>query len=184
MLSDGLTRRPLTEGIRPIYARGFSGCLEDICENVARVNDSVFVHVAPNQIRDLLALCLQSVVQLVKRVLRAAKIFSEIGKEDFHWLQSSSVQNCYHPLMFEARLQTYWADVDAAGIVYFPHFFRFVEHAEEELFRAAGLERQPLIQRYGIWMPRVEAFSKFSKPIRHGSAIRVRLSPQLVREKT
>src|SRR5262245_27658762 len=101
MLSDGLTRRPLTEGIRTIYKRGFSGCLEDICENVARVNDSVFVHVAPNQIRDLLALCLQSVVQLVKRVLRAAKIFSEIGKEDFHWLQSSSVQNCYDPLMFE-----------------------------------------------------------------------------------
>jgi acyl-CoA thioesterase FadM len=32
--------------------------------------------------------------------------------------------------MFEARFQTYWADVDAAGIVYFPHFFRFVEQAE------------------------------------------------------
>ena len=39
--------------------------------------------------------------------------------------------------MFEARFQTYWADVDAAGIVYYPHFFRFVEHAEEELFGGA-----------------------------------------------
>jgi acyl-CoA thioester hydrolase len=86
--------------------------------------------------------------------------------------------------MFEVRFQTYWADVDAAGIVYFPHFFRFVEQAEEELFRASGNERQPLIQKYGVWMPRVEAFSKFSKPIRHGAAIRVRLHPQIQGKKT
>src|SRR5689334_466212 len=86
-------------------------------------------------------------------------------------------------LMFEARFQTYWADVHAAGIVYYPHFFRFVEHAEEELFRAAGRERQPLIEESGIWMPRVESFSKFSKPIRHGAAIRVRLSPEIKGEK-
>jgi 4-hydroxybenzoyl-CoA thioesterase len=86
--------------------------------------------------------------------------------------------------MFEARFQTYWADVDAAGIVYYPHFFRFVEHAEEELFRASGHERQPLIQELKVWMPRVEAFSKFSKPIRHGSAIRVRLDPKIQGEKT
>jgi YbgC/YbaW family acyl-CoA thioester hydrolase len=86
--------------------------------------------------------------------------------------------------MFEVRLQTYWADVDAAGIVHFPHFFRFVEQAEEELFRASGKVRQPLIEEHGVWMPRVEAFSKFSKPIRHGAAIRVRLNPQILREKT
>jgi acyl-CoA thioester hydrolase len=78
--------------------------------------------------------------------------------------------------MFEVRLQTYWADVDAAGIVHFPHFFRFVEQAEEELFRASGKVRQPLIEEHGVWMPRVEAFSKFSKPIRHGAAIRVWLN--------
>jgi acyl-CoA thioester hydrolase len=86
--------------------------------------------------------------------------------------------------MFEARFQTYWADVDAAGIVYYPHFFRFVEHAEEELFRAAGKEWQRLIEQNHVWMPRVEAFSKFSKPIRHGAAIRVRLNPQIRGQKT
>ena len=42
----------------------------------------------------------------------------------------------------------------------------------------------PLIEESGIWMPRVEAFSKFSKPIRHGAAIRVRLSPEIKGEKT
>jgi 4-hydroxybenzoyl-CoA thioesterase len=83
------------------------------------------------------------------------------------------------PVMFEARFQTYWADTDAAGIVYFPHFFRFVEHAEEELFRAAGAELVRLLDAN-----QVEAFSKFSKPIRRGDAIRVRLNPQLKGEKT
>jgi len=86
--------------------------------------------------------------------------------------------------MFEARFQTYWADADPAGIVYYPHFFRFIEQAEEELFRAAGKERHSLIEEHHVWMPRVEAFSKFSKPIRHGAAIRVQLSPRIQGEKT
>src|SRR5436305_87758 len=86
--------------------------------------------------------------------------------------------------MFETRFQTYWSDVDAAGIVYFPQFFRFVGQAEEELFRSAGEELQPLIEQHHVWLPRVEAFSKFSKPIRHGAAIRVRLNPEIKGEKT
>ena len=86
--------------------------------------------------------------------------------------------------MFEARFQTYWADSDPAGIVFFPHFFRFVEQAEEELFRAAGEERQRLLVDNRVWIPRVEAFAKFSKPIRQGEAVRVRLNPQLQGLKT
>ncbi len=86
--------------------------------------------------------------------------------------------------MFETRFQTYWADVDAAGIVYFPHFFKYVEQAEEELFRAAGRNRLRMIEENGIWMPRVEAFSKFFAPIRHGAAIRVRLNPHIKGHKT
>jgi 4-hydroxybenzoyl-CoA thioesterase len=81
--------------------------------------------------------------------------------------------------MFEVRLQTYWSDVDAAGIVYYPHFFRFVEHAEEELFRVSGLKLQKVLEELRVWMPRVEAFSKFSKPIHRGAAIRVRLTPEI-----
>ena len=59
-----------------------------------------------------------------------------------------------------------------------------VRHAEEELFRAAGKELVRLLDANQVWMPRVEAFSKFSKPIHRGDAIRVRLTPQLKGEKT
>jgi YbgC/YbaW family acyl-CoA thioester hydrolase len=86
--------------------------------------------------------------------------------------------------MFEARFQTYWADSDPAGIVFFPHFFRFVEQAEEELFRAAGEERHDLLVENHVWIPRVEAFAKFSKPIRQGEAVRVQLNPQMQGSKT
>ena len=86
--------------------------------------------------------------------------------------------------MFEVRFQTYWADADAAGIVHFPNFFKFAERAEEDLFRTEGEELQSLLKSKGMWLPRVEAFSKFSKPIKLGTAIRVRLKPQLKGEKT
>src|SRR5437016_2907346 len=81
--------------------------------------------------------------------------------------------------MFEVKVQTYWADADSVGIIFFPHFFRFVEQAEEELFRAAGADRHGLLEANRVWMPRVEAFSKFLKPIKCGAAIRIRLNPQL-----
>jgi acyl-CoA thioester hydrolase len=86
--------------------------------------------------------------------------------------------------MFEKRFQTYWSDADSAGIVFFPHFFRFFEQAEEELFRSVGTSRQELLEANHVWMPRVEVFTKFSKPVRNGHAIRVRLTPQIKGEKT
>src|SRR6266487_3087398 len=87
-------------------------------------------------------------------------------------------------VMFETKFYTYWADADPAGIVFFPHFFKYVEQAEEELFRASGTNRQTLLEEHRVWMPRVEAFSKFLRPIRVSEAIRVRLNPQFKGEKT
>jgi YbgC/YbaW family acyl-CoA thioester hydrolase len=100
---------------------------------------------------------------------------------NFVVIKSSEIESS---VMFEVQFQTYWSDADAAGIVFFPHFFRFVEQAEEELFRAAGEDRQSLLEANRVWMPRVEAFARFSKPVRHCDAIRVRLTPQLKGEKT
>ena len=86
--------------------------------------------------------------------------------------------------MFEMRIQTYWADSDAAGIVFFSNYFRFFEQAEEELFRSAGKPRQAMLEVNHVWMPRVEVFTKFSQRVRNGHAIRVRLTPQFKGEKT
>ena len=86
--------------------------------------------------------------------------------------------------MFEVRLQTYWDDADPAGLVFFAHFFRFVEYAETELFRSTGTERIKLYHEYDILMPRVESFAKFLQPIRAEEAIFVRLRTRFKGEKT
>ena len=81
--------------------------------------------------------------------------------------------------MFEVRIQTYWADADAAGVVFFPHFFRFIEQAEEEMFRSTGVERHKVLEQNQVWFPRVETFAKYLAPIRVGEAIRVQLTPTI-----
>ena len=86
--------------------------------------------------------------------------------------------------MFETRLQTYWADCDAAGIVYYSHFFRFVEFAEEDLFRRCGRERHELLDENQVWLPRVESSARFLKPIYVGDAILVRLTVEFEGLKT
>ena len=86
--------------------------------------------------------------------------------------------------MFEVKMRAHWRDADPAGIVYFANHFTFVEQAEEELFRVRGGNRQELLQQHKVWMPRVEAFAKYMRPIKIGATIRVRLSPQLKGLKT
>jgi acyl-CoA thioester hydrolase len=86
--------------------------------------------------------------------------------------------------MFEVKLQTYWGDSDAVGIVFFPNYFKFVAQAEEEFYRAAGIIRDKLMDKHQVWLPRVEVFAKFTFPIRNGAAIRVRLNPSFPGEKS
>jgi acyl-CoA thioester hydrolase len=87
-------------------------------------------------------------------------------------------------MMFETRIQTYWDDADPAGRVYYAHFFRFVEYAEAEMFRASGTERMKFYDECDVWMPRVESFAKFLKPIGAEEPVWVRLRPRLQGEKT
>ena len=47
-----------------------------------------------------------------------------------------------------------WSDTDPAGIVWFGVFFRYFEHAEEDLYRRLGSDRTALLRRLSIFMPR------------------------------
>ena len=40
-----------------------------------------------------------------------------------------------------------WSDTDPAGIVWFGVFFRYFEHAEEDLYRRLGSDRTALLRR-------------------------------------
>jgi acyl-CoA thioester hydrolase len=69
------------------------------------------------------------------------------------------------------RVQFY--ETDAAGIVHFSWFFRYMEEAEHALWRAAGLSIHPLESEIG-W-PRIGASFEFRRPLRFEDEFEVRL---------
>lgn len=66
-----------------------------------------------------------------------------------------------------------WSDTDPAGIVWFGVFFRYFEHAEEDLYRRLGSDRTALLRRLSIFMPRTSLQSGFRSPARLGDELSV-----------
>jgi YbgC/YbaW family acyl-CoA thioester hydrolase len=55
-----------------------------------------------------------------------------------------------------------WSDVDFAGIVFYGSYIRFLEIAEEELFRTAlRMTSMELYDKFNIWLPRVQIHCDF-----------------------
>ena len=57
-----------------------------------------------------------------------------------------------------------WSDVDAAGVICYGAYVRFIEIAETELFRAAGIPYGEVFERFDCWLPRVRYASEFHRP--------------------
>jgi YbgC/YbaW family acyl-CoA thioester hydrolase len=64
--------------------------------------------------------------------------------------------------LLKRRVQFY--ETDAAGIVHFSQFFRYMEEAEHALWRSAGLSIAPAEAEIG-W-PRVAASFEYRRPLR------------------
>jgi YbgC/YbaW family acyl-CoA thioester hydrolase len=70
-------------------------------------------------------------------------------------------------------LRVMWPDTDPAGIVWFGVFCRYLENAEEELFRALGSDRTRVLRELGIYMPRTSLQCGFRSPAKLGDEISV-----------
>ncbi len=68
------------------------------------------------------------------------------------------------------RVQFY--ETDAAGIVHFSCYFRYLEEAEHAMWRAAGLS---IAGRPGIGWPRVSASFEYFRPLRFEDEFEVHL---------
>lgn len=82
------------------------------------------------------------------------------------------------PIPFEREVTVYWADADAAGIVWFGHFFRYLEETEEELFRSRGRDRQELIEALKIFMPRTHVEVGFRSPAKLNDCLVISMLPE------
>ncbi len=71
-----------------------------------------------------------------------------------------------------------FADVDAAGIVYYPRFFHFFHVAFEELWRARAGQHayRDLIARDRVGLPAVRAECEFLAPLRFGDTVEIDVS--------
>ncbi len=68
---------------------------------------------------------------------------------------------------FVTRVEVAWGDCDAAGIVFYPQFFRFMDTAFQQLLRSRGTGQRRLQADYGvIGTPLLEASATFRSPAR------------------
>lgn len=74
---------------------------------------------------------------------------------------------------FSIEERVRWSDVDYAGIVFYGSYLRFVEIAETEMFRSAGLAAKEMYDHYGIWLPRVQIHVDFRRPAGLDELLRV-----------
>jgi YbgC/YbaW family acyl-CoA thioester hydrolase len=77
------------------------------------------------------------------------------------------------PLFHHLDLRVMWSDTDPAGIVWFGVFFRYFEHAEEDLYRRLGGDRTALLRALGVYMPRTSLQSRFRSPAKLGDELSV-----------
>ena len=78
------------------------------------------------------------------------------------------------------RVQFY--ETDAAGIVHFSWFYRYMEEAEHALWREAGLSIAPAASEIGF--PRVSASFDFRHPLKFEDLFDVRLTIAEITAKT
>ena len=78
------------------------------------------------------------------------------------------------------RRRVRFYETDAAGIVHFSVFFRFMEEAECELWRSAGLRNAPTKD---VSFPRVAASFDFRKPLRFDDEFEAHLRIAEIRTK-
>ena len=67
--------------------------------------------------------------------------------------------------------------------MWFGVFFRYFEHAEEELFRRLGSDRTRLLRDLQVFMPRTSLQTQFRSPAKPGDEIAVGVGVREMRER-
>lgn len=63
------------------------------------------------------------------------------------------------------RIKVYFGDTDAAGIVFYPNFYRWMDQATHEFIQAKFKPVSKLQQERNIIIPLLETFCQFKSPL-------------------
>ncbi|MCR9127068.1 MAG: acyl-CoA thioesterase [Rhodobacteraceae bacterium] len=73
---------------------------------------------------------------------------------------------------FHRHETVHWGDCDAAGIVFYPNFYRWADNSFHALTRALGFDQASLSADHGILgTPLVETSARFAAPARPGDRL-------------
>jgi acyl-CoA thioester hydrolase len=71
-------------------------------------------------------------------------------------------------------VRVYFADTDAAGMVYYANYFRFAERARTEMMRQAGFDHNELYKRLGLLLGVYACDARYVRPAWLDDVIEVR----------
>ncbi len=79
-------------------------------------------------------------------------------------------------MIVEYPFRVRWGDTDAAGIVFYPNFYKWMDEATHEYFSAIGLPTSTLYSEQQIATPLLEANCQFKSPLLFEDDVIVRSS--------
>ncbi len=82
----------------------------------------------------------------------------------------------------EHKVKVYWGDTDAAGIVYYPNFYKWMDEATHEFFTTIGHPTDVLFKE-NIIVPLVETHCNFKQPVLYNVELTVQSEVVLLKEK-
>lgn len=82
---------------------------------------------------------------------------------------------------YEAVLPVRFAEIDRAGIVYYPRFFHYLHVAFEEFFAdRVGTPYPEMLDRRRVGFPTVRAECEYRSPLKYGDRIRIRVGVERI----
>jgi len=81
------------------------------------------------------------------------------------------------------RFDVKWGDTDAAGIVFYPNFYKWMDEATHHFFAAAGFPSSRLLTERQTIIPLLEAHCQFKSPLQFEDEVEVQSEIQELRKK-
>ena len=73
----------------------------------------------------------------------------------------------------QVEIRADWGDCDAAGIIFYPNYFRWFDECTQALLRSVGADQRSLRDEFGIvGTAAVDASARFTAPVSYGDLLR------------
>jgi YbgC/YbaW family acyl-CoA thioester hydrolase len=79
--------------------------------------------------------------------------------------------------VYVERRQVEWGDCDAAGIVFYPSYFRWMDAAFHRFTQALGFDQRTLAAEGLLGTPLVDASCRFVSPVRYYDPLDIAVRP-------